>query len=182
MSWFKRQKTPLHTTTEEDRRVKTEGLFTKCDGCKSIIWKKDLEASLFVCQKCSYHFRINAEQRLRFLYDNGDYKEYDLGLKSSDPLKFVDKKNYEQRLRAAEKVTGCNEAVRTAVGKLNGVSLLCAAMEYRFIGGSMGSVVGEKITRTIERALETETPLIIISASGGARMMESFLSLMQIKF
>jgi len=169
----------LHTTTEVDRRVKTEGLFTKCEGCKNIIWKKDLETSLHVCQKCSFHFRINAEQRLCFLYDDGNYKEYDLGLKSTDPLEFVDKKAYDKRLSTAEKVTGCNEAVRTAVGKIKGVSVLCAAMEYRFIGGSMGSVVGEKITRTIERGLETDTPLVIISASGGARMMESFLSLMQ---
>lgn len=179
MSWFKREKKPIPTTTDEDRRVKTEGLFIKCDGCKSIIWKKDLETNLFVCQKCSYHFRINAEQRLRFLYDDGQFQEFDIELKSSDPLKFVDKKAYNNRLAAAAKLTGCNEAVRTAVGRIYGVSVLCAAMEYQFIGGSMGSVVGEKITRTIERAIETHTPLLIVSASGGARMMESFLSLMQ---
>jgi len=178
MSWFKRTKKPLNAPAEENRRVKTEGLFTKCDGCKNIIWKKDLEANLYVCGKCSHHFRITAEQRLRYLYD-GEFKEYDLHLRSSDPLEFIDKKAYKQRLETAEKVTGCNEAVRTAVGKIKGISVLCAAMEYRFIGGSMGSVVGEKITRTIERALETETPLVIVSASGGARMMESFLSLMQ---
>jgi acetyl-CoA carboxylase carboxyl transferase subunit beta len=180
MSWFKREKKPLPTSpAEEERRVKTEGLFTKCEGCKNIIWKKDMEANLHVCPRCTHHFRITAEERLRYFYDDGQFKEYDLGIKPSDPLNFVDKKRYADRLESAAKVTGCNEAVRTAVGKLKGISVLCAAMEYRFIGGSMGSVVGEKITRTIERALETQTPLVIVSASGGARMMESFLSLMQ---
>ncbi len=179
MSWFKRDKKPIHTPSDEKRTIKTEGLFIKCEDCKNIIWKKDLENSLFVCAKCSFHFKINARQRLEMLMDGGKYEEFEADLKSSDPLTFVDRKNYDDRLRAAVKATGCNEAVVTAEGTLQDVEIICAAMEYRFIGGSMGSVVGEKITIAVERAREQRKPLIIVSASGGARMMESFLSLMQ---
>jgi len=179
MTWFKREKKPLQTPSEEERTVRTEGLFIKCDGCKAIIWKKDLEANLSVCPKCSFHFRIDAHRRLQVLFDDGVYEEFDQGLRSTDPLEFVDTKSYKDRLVQAVKSTGGNEAVVSAEGRLHGVATICSSMEYRFIGGSMGSVVGEKITRAVERSLKDRKPLIIVSASGGARMMESFLSLMQ---
>jgi acetyl-CoA carboxylase carboxyl transferase subunit beta len=179
MTWFKREKRPLQSAAEEERTVRTEGLFTKCEGCKVIIWKKDLEANLFVCPKCSYHFRIDARKRLEILFDDGAYEEFDAHLESKDPLNFVDRKNYRNRLEAAVRSTGAKEAVLNAEGCIHGAPTVCASMEYRFIGGSMGSVVGEKITRAVERATREDKPLIIVSASGGARMMESFLSLMQ---
>ncbi|MFQ5739955.1 MAG: acetyl-CoA carboxylase, carboxyltransferase subunit beta [Acidobacteriota bacterium] len=179
MTWFKREKTPLRAPVETERRVRTEGLFTKCTDCKGIIWKKDLENNLGVCPKCGFHFKLAAHQRLCYLLDNGDYIPFDVDLKSSDPLQFFDRKSYPDRLEKAAKTTGLAEAVINAEGRLEGIEVVCACMEYRFIGGSMGSVVGEKITRAVERALESEKPLIIISASGGARMMEGVLSLMQ---
>ena len=179
MAWFKRDKSPLQTPVQQEKRVQTEGLFTKCSNCKNVIWNKELESSLHVCPKCDHHFKINARQRLKFLLDDGLYKEFDAHLKSCDPLQFVDKKNYSERLAKAVKSTGNNEAVVNAQGTIHGHPVVCAAMEYRFIGGSMGSVAGEKITRAIERSLDTRKPLIIVSASGGARMMEGVLSLMQ---
>lgn len=179
MTWFKREKRPLQSPAEEERTVRTEGLFTKCEGCKAIIWKKDLEANLFVCPKCSYHFRIDARKRLEFLFDDGAYDEFDAELESKDPLNFVDRKHYRKRLEAAVRSTGAKEAVINAEGRIHGAAAVCASMEYRFIGGSMGSVVGEKITRAVEKATREDKSLIIVSASGGARMMESFLSLMQ---
>jgi acetyl-CoA carboxylase carboxyl transferase subunit beta len=179
MAWFKREKKPLPSTSGEERRVRTEGLFTKCEGCKSIVWKKELEENQFVCLKCDYHFRIDARRRFQLLFDDGRFQEFNADIKSSDPLNFFDRKPYQDRLSAAVKGTGSNEAVLTAQGRLRGNEIICAAMEYRFIGGSMGSVVGEKITLAIERALEQKRPLVIVSASGGARMMEGVLSLMQ---
>jgi len=179
MSWFKREKRSIQTPVEDRRTVKTEGLFTKCDGCKAIIWKKDLEGNLFVCPKCTHHFRIDARKRLEFLFDDGKFEEFDVELKSGDPLGFVDKKPYRDRIASAVRSTGCNEAVVNAEGRLGGVPTICSSMEYGFIGGSMGSVVGEKITLAVERATRESKPLIVVSASGGARMMESFLSLMQ---
>jgi len=179
MVWFKREKKPLASTGDEERTVETEGLFTKCEGCKSIVWKKELESNLFVCSKCDHHFRINARQRFEIIFDDGEYREFNAGLESSDPLKFEDNKPYSERLLSAMKGTGSNEAVLTAEGTLYDIEIVCAAMEYRFIGGSMGSVVGEKITRAIEKALEEDKPVVIVSASGGARMMEGVLSLMQ---
>lgn len=179
MSWFKREKKPIQVAAEDERTVRTEGLFTKCEGCKTIIWKKDLEQALWVCAKCAFHFRINARTRLRILFDQGQFDEFDVDLKSTDPLTFRDKKPYRDRLQSAIRSTGCNEAVVNAEGRLHGVLTVCSSMEYGFIGGSMGSVVGEKITRAIEKAASEGKPLIIVSASGGARMMESFLSLMQ---
>ena len=179
MSWFKREKRPLQAPSEEERRVRTEGLFAKCDDCKSVIWKKELESNLFVCPKCRYHFRITAQQRLEFLLDDGQYQEFDAHIRSSDPLRFVDKKSYKERLDQSEQDSGVTEAVITAQGSMHGYPVICASMEYRFIGGSMGSVVGEKITRCIERSLKEEKTLIIVSASGGARMMEGVFSLMQ---
>ncbi len=179
MAWFKREKKPLQATAEEDRRVRTEGLFTKCVDCKHIIWKKDLEANLSVCSRCGYHFKIDAPTRMAQLLDEGRYQEFDGHLKSADPLGFHDSRSYVQRLEQAMEATGVNEAVINGEGELEGIPVVCACMEYRFIGGSMGSVVGEKITRAVERSLATRRPLLVVSASGGARMMEGVLSLMQ---
>lgn len=177
MAWFKRQSVDLDTGGE--KKIRTEGLWVKCDQCRQIIWKKDLEENLNVCPKCGRHFRIDARTRLSQLFDDGEYETFSDGLKSTDPLKFVDLKPYSERLAKAQEETGLNDAVINARGKLNGRSVIISAMEYGFIGGSMGSVVGEMITRAIEEALEREQPLIIISASGGARMMEGMISLMQ---
>ena len=179
MAWFKKEKTAFQAPSEEERRVRTEGLFTKCEDCKSIIWKKDLESNFLVCPKCSYHFKISARRRLEYLLDNSEYQEFDENLRSSDPLHFVDKKNYKERIEQTMETTGEKEAVINAEGKIHGYPVVCASMEYSFSGGSMGSVVGEKITRAIERSLQKEIPLVVVSASGGARMMEGVLSLMQ---
>ncbi len=179
MAWFQRGKRPLQAPRKEERRVRTEGLFVKCEDCKGIVWKKELENNLSVCPKCRYHYKITASQRLEFLLDEGQYEEFDAHIRSSDPLHFVDKKSYKERLEQSERDCGVNEAVIAAQGLLHGYPVICASMEYGFIGGSMGSVVGEKITRCIERSLGEEKPLIIVSASGGARMMEGVLSLMQ---
>lgn len=179
VAWFRREKRPLQAPPEQERRVRTEGLFTKCPGCKNVIWKKELEKNLFVCPHCSYHSRVSARQRLQLLLDDGHFEEFDAHLRSADPLRFSDRKSYPERLASTVKLVGLNEAIVNAEGRLDGHPVVCASMEYRFIGGSMGSVVGEKITRAIERSLTTHRPLIIVSASGGARMMEGVLSLMQ---
>jgi acetyl-CoA carboxylase carboxyl transferase subunit beta len=178
MAWFKRQSVELDTGGE--KKIRTEGLWVKCDQCRQIIWKKDLEDNFNVCPKCGRHFRIDARTRLLQLFDDGEYETFSDGLKSTDPLKFVDLKPYSERLTKAQEETGLNDAVINARGKLNGRPVIISAMEYGFIGGSMGSVVGEMITRAIEEALERKQPLVIISASGGARMMEGVLSLMQL--
>ena len=178
MAWFKRQSVELDTGGE--KRIRTEGLWVKCDQCRQIIWKKDLEDNFNVCPKCGRHFRIDARTRLSQLFDDGEYETFSDGLRSTDPLKFVDLKPYSERLVKAQEETGLNDAVINARGKLNGRPVMVSAMEYGFIGGSMGAVVGEMITRAVEEALERKQPLIIISASGGARMMEGVLSLMQL--
>jgi len=178
MTWFKRQSGHLDTSGE--KKVKTEGLWVKCDNCRQIIWKKDLEENLNVCPKCDKHFRIDARTRLAQLLDDNQYEIFDSNLVSNDPLKFVDLKAYSSRLKQARKDTGLDDAILNARGKLNGYPVIVSAMEYSFIGGSMGAVVGEAITRAIEKATETKTPIIIISASGGARMMEGVISLMQL--
>jgi acetyl-CoA carboxylase carboxyl transferase subunit beta len=180
MAWFKRQKKSIEQTTPPDeRRVKTEGLWTKCAGCRAIVWKKDLESNARVCPKCQHHYRLSARQRLELLLD-GRWVEHDTGLASNDPLHFVDTKPYADRLKEAQRKLGMCDAVITAEGLLNGRALLCCSMEFGFIGGSMGAVVGEKVTRAIERAIERQLPLVIVSCSGGARMMEGTLSLMQL--
>jgi acetyl-CoA carboxylase carboxyl transferase subunit beta len=178
MAWFKRQSGELDSSGE--KKVRTEGLWVKCEGCRQIIWKKDLEENLKVCPKCGKHFRIDARTRLAILFDDGEYETFSDNLSSTDPLKFVDLKPYAERLKRAQEETGLTDAVINARGKLNGRPVIISAMEYGFIGGSMGSVVGEMITRAVELALESKHPLIIISASGGARMMEGVLSLMQL--
>jgi acetyl-CoA carboxylase carboxyl transferase subunit beta len=178
MAWFKRESGDLENSGE--KRVKTEGLWVKCEGCRQIIWKKDLEENLNVCPKCDKHFRIDARTRLAQLLDDNEYEVFDTDIASTDPLKFVDLKPYSSRLRQAQEETGLNDAVINAQGKLLGRPVIASVMEYAFIGGSMGAVVGEAITRAVERALEKKTPLIIVSASGGARMMEGVISLMQL--
>jgi acetyl-CoA carboxylase carboxyl transferase subunit beta len=177
MAWFKRQAGELDTSGE--KKVRTEGLWVKCDNCRQIIWKKDLEANLNVCPKCDKHFRIDARTRLALLLDNNQYEIFDSNLVSTDPLKFVDLKAYSSRLKQAKADTELKDAIINAYGKLNARPVIVSAMEYSFIGGSMGAVVGEAITRAIERATETRTPIVIVSASGGARMMEGVVSLMQ---
>jgi acetyl-CoA carboxylase carboxyl transferase subunit beta len=181
MSWFKRdsQADKPPTPDASERTVRTEGLWRKCDGCREIIWKKDLEASLNVCVKCGYHFRLDARGRLEMLFDNGVYEERDAELASSDPLDFVDQKSYKERLQAMKVATSLNDALISATGLLHGRRVNICAMEPKFIGGSMGSVMGEKITRSIERCIESNIPLVIVSASGGARMQEGAVSLMQ---
>jgi acetyl-CoA carboxylase carboxyl transferase subunit beta len=178
MAWFKRESGELDTSGA--KTVRTEGLWVKCEGCRQIIWKKDLEENLNVCPKCQKHFRIDARTRLAQLLDENEYETFDANLSSTDPLKFVDLKPYSSRLRRAQHDTGLKDAVINAQGKLQGRPVVVSAMEYAFIGGSMGAVVGEMITRAVERSLDTKMPLIIVSASGGARMMEGVVSLMQL--
>jgi acetyl-CoA carboxylase carboxyl transferase subunit beta len=178
MAWFKRQSGELETSGE--KTVRTEGLWVKCEECRQIIWKKDLEENMNVCPKCEKHFRIDARTRLAQLLDENQYETFDADLSSTDPLKFVDLKPYSKRLRQAQEETGLKDAVINAQGKLQGRPVVASVMEYAFIGGSMGAVVGEAITRAVERAAESRMPLIIVSASGGARMMEGVISLMQL--
>ena len=178
MTWFKRQSGELDTSGE--KKVRTEGLWVKCDGCRQIIWKKDLEDNFNVCPECDKHFRIDARTRLAQLLDDNEYEVFDSNFVSTDPLKFVDLKAYSSRLKQAKADTGLKDAILNAAGKLNGRPVIVSAMEYPFIGGSMGAVVGEAITRAIEKAQKTRTPIVIISASGGARMMEGVISLMQL--
>lgn len=177
MTWFKRESSELESSGE--KRVRTEGLWEKCDGCRQIIWKKDLDANLNVCPKCQKHFRLDARSRLAILLDNSEWDETETNLKSTDPLSFVDTKRYRDRLAKAQKETGISDAIINAEGTLDGKPVIISAMEYRFIGGSMGAVVGEAITRAIEKAIQKRKPLIVVSASGGARMMEGVASLMQ---
>jgi acetyl-CoA carboxylase carboxyl transferase subunit beta len=180
MAWFKRDKKSIEQTTPpEERRVRTEGLWVKCESCRTIVFRKDLEANLFVCPKCQFHFKMSAKQRLEMLFDSR-WTERDAGMTSTDPLKFVDTKPYAARLKEARKKLGMNDAIITAEGRLNGRGIVCCAMEFGFIGGSMGAVVGEKVTRGIELALESRQPLVVVSCSGGARMMEGTISLMQL--
>ena len=177
MAWFRKEKQALEAPQE--KRVQTEGLWVKCEGCKQILWKKDLEANSQCCTKCGFHFKIGARARLEMLFDDGEYTEFDAGLASTDPLQFRDTKSYRDRLNKAQKATGMKDALVSAEGKLDGISVAICAMEFKFVGGSMGAVVGEKITRAIDRAIEKRLPLVIVSCSGGARMMEGAISLMQ---
>ena len=180
MPWFKREKKSIdQATPPEERRVRTEGLWVKCESCRGIVFRKDLEVNLHVCPKCQFHFKMGATKRLEMLLDSR-WLEHDAGMTSTDPLKFVDTKPYAARLKDARKKLGMNDAIITAEGKLNGRPVVCCAMEFAFIGGSMGAVVGEKVTRAIELAIETRQPIIIVSCSGGARMMEGTISLMQL--
>jgi len=180
MSWFKREKKSIdQATPPEERRVRTEGLWVKCESCRAIVFRKDLEENLLVCPKCQFHFKMHSKRRLALLLD-GRWTEHDAGMVSTDPLKFVDTKAYAKRIKDAQKKLGMNDAIITAEGQLNGRPVICCAMEFGFIGGSMGAVVGEKVTRAIEMAIATRQPLIVVSCSGGARMMEGTISLMQL--
>jgi acetyl-CoA carboxylase carboxyl transferase subunit beta len=179
MTWFKKEKNAIGNTKDEEKTVRTEGVFTKCDNCRAFIYTKDLETNLKVCPKCSFHFRIYSVERLEMLFDGGAYEVIDNNLISPDPLQFVDREPYTQRLAAARRSTGLNDALVNALGTLGGRPAQISAMEYNFIGGSMGSVVGEMITLAIERSTREKMPLVVVSASGGARMHEGTLSLMQ---
>jgi acetyl-CoA carboxylase carboxyl transferase subunit beta len=176
MTWFKREKKPMEAPDE--RRVVTEGLWIKCSGCKEPLWKKDLEGNLQVCPKCSHHYKISAFERIKLLMDPG-WLEQDSTLYSTDPLNFKANKPYKDSLASLPKKVGVLEAVVNVEGTVDSVPVMLCAMEYNFIGGSMGSVVGEKITRGIERAIAHNSALVVVSCSGGARMQEGALSLMQ---
>ena len=178
MAWFKRARKPIASTKEKPSRV-PEGLMVKCPGCSQILYNKDLATNFNVCPKCAHHFRLNATERLRMLFDDGVWIEYDKGLASTDPLQFTDTKPYKARLKSTAEATGLKDAVIVASGRLDGIETIVASMEYEFIGGSMGVVVGEKIARGIERAIDIRAPVVIVCCSGGARMMEGALSLMQ---
>ena len=177
MTWFKRQSGEIQAS--EDKRVRTEGLWVKCEGCRQIIWKKELEDNLNVCTKCDFHFRLNAGERLLLLLDEGSIETADETLSSTDPLNFTDTRPYKARLQKSQAENGLKDAIINASGTLNGRPVIVSAMEYSFIGGSMGAVVGEAITRAIERACDQKKPIVVVSASGGARMMEGVVSLMQ---
>jgi acetyl-CoA carboxylase carboxyl transferase subunit beta len=179
MAWFKKTRKPITSSTAEKPSRVPEGLWVKCPGCSQLIYNKDLEASLNVCPKCAHHFRIGAAERLTALFDDGRYEEHFPNLASTDPLKFADTKPYRERLRKMKESTGLKDSVIVATGRLEGLEVVVAAMEYSFIGGSLGVVAGEKITRALELALARHQPAIIVSCSGGARMMEGALSLMQ---
>ena len=181
MAWFTRQKPPFGEPPDEGtRRLRTEGLWQKCEHCGEIIWRKALEDNLQVCPKCAWHFRIDARTRLTSLLDDGLYEELDADLVSLDPLGFVDSKPYVERLDAMQQGTSLKDAVISAAGNLNGRRVHLCVLELKFIGGSMGAVVGEVVTRAIERSEQNHTPLIVVSASGGARMQEGAVSLMQL--
>ncbi len=178
MAWFIRSKKSISDATH--KKDTPQGLWTKCDGCGEIIHRKQLEQNLFTCAKCNYHFRVGSKEYLAILLDEGSFKEMDKKVRSTDHLSFVDTKPYRERLKEVMKKTGLNDAVRTGSGKINGMEVVIGCMDFSFIGGSMGSVVGEKVARAIERARKDKTPLVIVSSSGGARMMEAALSLMQL--
>ncbi|MBN8730860.1 MAG: acetyl-CoA carboxylase carboxyltransferase subunit beta [Acidobacteria bacterium] len=179
MSWFSKKQSPV-PMPDSERTVKTEGLWQKCDGCGQIIWRKSLEDSLHVCDKCGHHFRIDARERIRLLIDEGTFEEKDAAMATSDPLSFVDSRPYRDRLKSMRKATGMQDAIVCGHGQMQGRPVEICSMELKFIGGSMGTVVGEKITRSIERCIAGRVPLVIISASGGARMQEGAVSLMQL--
>jgi len=178
MAWFTRQKPDKEKIEDADRKVRTEGLWFKCESCGQIIWKKALEESLHVCPKCGFHFRIDAVTRLKLLFD-GPWETFDANLISTNPLDFVDSKPYSQRLTGMRQATKLNDAVISAGGTLAGRPVYICALELKFIGGSVGAVVGEVVTRAVERSIENRTPLIVASASGGMRMQEGAVSLMQ---
>jgi acetyl-CoA carboxylase carboxyl transferase subunit beta len=182
MAWFTRQRPPIDSESPDDgqKSVRTEGLWQKCDACGQIIWRKAVEENMNVCPKCGHHFRMGARERLVNLFDGGIFQEHDVRMRSTDPLNFVDSKTYVSRLADMAAVTDLNDAVICASGLLDGRPVEICALELKFIGGSMGAVVGEKVARAIDRCITNKTPLILISASGGARMQEGAISLMQL--
>ncbi|MEN9303007.1 MAG: hypothetical protein RL264_1436 [Bacteroidota bacterium] len=178
MSWFKRNKEGITTSTSEKKET-PEGLWVRCSNCKTLFTTADFVRNSYVCDRCSHHERIGSEEYFHLIFDGGEYTELDADLVSGDPLNFEDTKKYTDRLNASQKSTGLKDAVRTAKGKLEGMDFVIAAMDFEFIGGSMGSVMGEKIARAIDEAIRIKAPFMIISKSGGARMMEAGYSLMQ---
>tara|TARA_B100000902_G_C27314591_1_gene920466 strand:+ start:2431 stop:3276 length:846 start_codon:yes stop_codon:yes gene_type:complete len=179
MGWFKRIKGGITTATHEKKET-PDGLWSKCPKCKTIVTTEEHKQNLHVCINCNYHSRIGSSEYFELLFDNNKFTELDKNMTSLDPLNFKDKKKYPERVKSMQESTGLKDAVRTAHGKLKGESVVIAAMDFKFIGGSMGSVVGEKIARSINYARQNKYPMIIISKSGGARMMESGISLMQL--
>ncbi len=177
MAWFRKEKQPKEAV--EKQVAIPEGLWVKCDDCKEIVYRKEVEANLNVCPKCGYHFRLTARERFEILFDDDKYKEFATEIRSGDPLGFRDTKKYADRLKVYQNRVGGGDAVLCAEGKLADIPVVICSMEYSFMGGSMGSVVGEKITIAVERAIEKKEPLLIVSCSGGARMQEGILSLMQ---
>ncbi len=178
MSWFKRNKEGI-TTSTKDKKETPEGLWNKCSKCKTLFTHDDLVKNCYVCDRCSNHERIGSEEYFSIIFDEGKYTEINAGVTSGDPLEFVDTKKYTDRIKATQKNTGLTDAIRTAYGDVEGHPFVIAAMDFSFVGGSMGSVMGEKIARAIDKALELNAPFMIISKSGGARMMEAGFSLMQ---
>jgi acetyl-CoA carboxylase carboxyl transferase subunit beta len=178
MSWFKRNKEGITTTTSEKKET-PEGLWHKCPNCKTVFTQADFIKTNYVCDRCSYHERIGSEEYFQILFDNGAYTEIDANLTSGDPLNFEDTKKYTDRIAASQKSTGLTDALRTGYGKVEGLDLVICCMDFAFVGGSLGSVMGEKIARGIDKAIELKAAFMIISKSGGARMMEAGYSLMQ---
>ncbi len=177
MDWFKRKKEVTQTATKKEI---PDGLWIKCDQCNEIIYKKELEKRYYVCPKCDNHFRIGSDVYIKILFDKDSFKEFNGHIQSQDPLNFKDFKKYSDKYKATVKKTGLNDAVVTGEAKIENRAVVAALMDFKFMGGSMGSVVGEKISRAIDKAIDTKSPLIILSASGGARMHEGILSLMQL--
>ncbi|MGD0038677.1 MAG: acetyl-CoA carboxylase carboxyltransferase subunit beta, partial [Bacteroidota bacterium] len=177
MAWFKRSKENI--SPDGQKKDIPDGMWTKCSGCSEIIHKKQLDQNLFTCPKCNFHFRIGSKEYFSILLDNGTFKEMNKKMRSVDPLKFTDTKSYASRVETTIKKTGLFDAVRTGEGMMNGIPVVIACMDFAFIGGSMGSVVGEKIARAVDVARKKRQPLIVVSSTGGARMMEGALSLMQ---
>ena len=178
MAWFKRSKENI--APDSQKKELPDGLWEKCPSCNEIIHKKQLEQNLWTCLKCNYHFRIGSNEYIKIVLDKNSFKEMDKKMRSADPLRFEDTKKYTNRIQETIKKVGLNDAVRTGTGKLNGLEVALGCMDFKFIGGSMGSVVGEKISRLTDKAYKSKLPLIIISSSGGARMMEGAYSLMQL--
>jgi len=179
MAWFKKSKAPISAQAESKKVQMPEGLWTKCKNCEEIIYSKEIERNLNVCPKCDYHFRISARERISLVIDEGTFVEIDPNMTSVDFLKFKDSKKYSDRIKAAIKKSGGGDAVVTGFGLMNGQEVVVAVFDFGFLGGSMGSVVGEKVTRAIELGLEKKAPVLVFSSSGGARMQESIMSLMQ---
>ena len=179
MAWFRKTKKPKPLRNDRPRSTVPEGLWVKCESCKEIIYARDLDKNLRVCPKCNHHFRIDAHARIALLLDDEEPRELFTGISPTDPLNFRDTKRYRDRLRSYQQAVGERDAVVVVSGRIEGIPIVLAVMEYRFMGGSMGSVVGEKIARAVERAIEKEVPLVVVAASGGARMQEGVLSLMQ---
>lgn len=178
MAWFKVSKAPKGEKTEK-KVAMPEGLWIKCNNCGEIIYKKEVVRNLNVCPKCNYHFRISAQERIGLLADKGTFIEHDAGMEASDPLNFRDSKRYKDRVKDAQKSSGLKDAFISGEASVKGINVMLGVFDFSFMGGSMGSVVGEKATRTIEKGIEKGTPVVIVSSSGGARMQEGILSLMQ---